>query len=118
MWPGTQRLLAWGDPEMAAAYGRVSSFCGSAGLELMEPLSFKGRKGSGLPGGRNAYADDSLRPANDFEKYLYYYGVWGRSLYNPDGDADGKRRLLQQHSVAARKRWPARWHLPAKFFRW
>lgn len=97
MWPGTQRLLAWGDPEMAEAYGRVSSFCGSAGLELMEPLSFKGRKGSGLPGGRNAYADASLRPeGGDFEKHLYYYRVWGRSLYNPDGNVDGRRRWLQQ----------------------
>jgi hypothetical protein len=94
MWPGTQRLLAWGDPEMAAAYARVSNFCGSAGLELMEPLTFKGRKGSGLPGGRTAYADASLKPAHDFEKYLYYYRVWGRSLYNPDGDADSRRRWL------------------------
>ncbi len=96
MWPGTQRLLAWGDPEVAAAYGRVSSFCGCVGLELMEPLSFKGRKGSGLPGGRTAYADASLQPRDDFEKYLYTYRVWGRSLYNPDGDAEGKRRWLQQ----------------------
>ena len=96
MWPGTQRLLAWGDPEMANAYGRVSSFCGCAGLELMEPLSFKGRKGSGLPGGRDAYADASLRPAYDFEKYLFYYRIWGRGLYNPDGDADGRRRFLEQ----------------------
>jgi len=96
MWPGTQRLLAWGDPETAAAYGRVSSFCGCAGLELMEPLSFKGRKGSGLPGGRTAYADTSLQPqGGDFEKYLYTYRIWGRSLYNPDGDAEGKRRWLQ-----------------------
>ena len=97
VWPGTQRLLIWGDPEMAAAYGRVSNFCGSNGLELMEPLSFKGRKGSGLLGGRDAYADASLRSeGDDFEKYLYTYRVWGRSLYNPDGDADGKRRSLQQ----------------------
>jgi hypothetical protein len=96
MWPGTQRLLAWADPETAAAYGRVSSFCGSAGLELMEPLSFKGRKGSGLPGGRDAYADASLQPAGgDFEKYLCYYRVWGRNLYQPDGDAEGRRRWLQ-----------------------
>jgi hypothetical protein len=57
IWPGTQRLLLWGDPEMAAAYGRVSSFCGSNGVEIFEPLFFKGRKGSGLPGGRDAYAD-------------------------------------------------------------
>ncbi|HXS69684.1 MAG TPA: hypothetical protein VN761_12630, partial [Candidatus Polarisedimenticolia bacterium] len=47
IWPGTQRVLLWGDPEMASAYGRVSSFCGSNGVEILEPLSFKGRKGSG-----------------------------------------------------------------------
>ena len=92
IWPGTQRLLLWGDPEMAAAYGRVSSFCGSNGVELYEPLFFKGRKGSGLPGGRNAYADATLKPALDFEKYDYAYRVWGRNLYNPDGDSDGWRR--------------------------
>jgi hypothetical protein len=96
IWPGTQRLLLWGDPETAAAYGRVSSFCGSQGVELFEPLFFKGRKGSGLPGGRNAYADPSLRPTGgDFEKYDYTYRVWGRNLYNPDGDADGWRRSLR-----------------------
>ena len=26
LWPGTQRVLLWGDPQMAADYGRVSSF--------------------------------------------------------------------------------------------
>ena len=66
IWPGTQRLLLWGDPEMAAAYGRVSSFCGSNGVEIFEPLFFKGRKGSGLPGGRDAYADAALKPALRF----------------------------------------------------
>jgi hypothetical protein len=92
IWPGTQRLLLWGDPEMAAGYGRVSSFCGSNGVEIYEPLFFKGRKGSGLPGGRNAYADAALKPARDFEKYDYAYRVWGRNFYNPDGDPDGWRR--------------------------
>ncbi len=53
IWPGTQRLLLWGDPEIAAGYGRVSGFCGSNGVEIFEPLFFKGRKGSGLPGGRD-----------------------------------------------------------------
>lgn len=97
IWPGTQRLLLWGDPAMAAGYGRASSFCGSAGVELCEPLSFKGRKGSGLPGARTAYADTSLRPrGGDFEKYLYTYRVWGRCVYNPDCDAGVWRRLLRQ----------------------
>ncbi|HKW30658.1 MAG TPA: twin-arginine translocation signal domain-containing protein, partial [Verrucomicrobiae bacterium] len=96
IWPGTQRMLVWGDPKMAADYGRVSSFCGSNGVELFEPLAFKGRKGSGLHGGRNAYADASLRPAFDFEKFSYTYRVWGRNLYNPDGEPDGWQRELRQ----------------------
>ena len=96
MWPGTQRLLLWGDPAMAAAYGRASSFCGSSGAELFEPLSFKGRKGSGLPGGRDAYADASLRPARDYEKYLYAYRLWGRLLYNPDAQPETWRRFLDK----------------------
>lgn len=95
IWPGTQRMLIWGNPQMAADYGRVSSFCGSQGVELFEPLAFKGRKGSGLPGGRNAYADVSLRPTLDFEKFAYSYRVWGRNIYNPDGDPDGWRRELR-----------------------
>lgn len=105
VWPGTQRLLLWGDPEMAAEYGRASSFCGSVGVELCEPLSFKGRKGSGLPGGREAYADASLRPkAGDFEKYLYTYRVWGRNLYNPDGKAEGWQRPLRRQFGAGAPR--------------
>jgi len=97
MWPGTQRLLLWGDPVMAAAYGRASSFCGSVGLELFEPLSFKGRKGSGLPGGRDGYADASLRRAGgDWEKYLYSYRLWGRLLYDPDADPETWRRFLRR----------------------
>ena len=105
IWPGTQRLLLWGDPAMAAAYGRVANFCGSNGVEIFEPLFFKGRKGSGLPGGRDAYADASLRATGgDFEKYDYTYRVWGRNLYNPDGDADGWRRaLVQQFGNGAEK---------------
>jgi hypothetical protein len=95
IWPGTQRLLLWGDPEMAAQYGRASSFCSSSGVEWFEPLSFKGRKGSGLAGGRTAYADESLRPKYDFEKFLYSYRVWGRHIYDPDCAPNEYQRLLQ-----------------------
>ena len=95
MWPGTQRLLLWGDPEFAAAYGRASSFCGSDGIEILEPLSFKGRKGSGLPGGRTGYADPSLVPPRDWQKYSYTYRVWGRMLYNPDTDPAVFRREMK-----------------------
>ncbi len=95
LWPGTQRHLLSADPEMASAYGRTSHFCGAAGLDLMEPLTFKGREGSGQPGGRCAYADESLNPNSDWKKFEYYYRVWGRRLYNPDADPECSRRYLR-----------------------
>ena len=94
IWPGTQRLLIWGDPLTAAAHSRAFSFCGSAGVEIMEPLGFKGRRGSGIAGDRCAYADAGLKPRWDWEKYVYSHRVWGRLLYNPDADADSWRRYL------------------------
>jgi hypothetical protein len=97
IWPGTQRMLLWGDPVFAAAYGRAFGFCGSQGCELFDPLSFKGRKGSGLPSGRDGYADASLRPAGgDFEKYAYTYRLWGRLLFNPGAAAETWQRPFHQ----------------------
>ena len=97
VWPGTQRLLLWGDPAMAAGYGRYGNFSGCLGVEFFEPLSFKGRMGSGLPGGRDGYADTSLRPeGGDWEKYLYTYRLFGRLLYDPEADPDVWRRFLRK----------------------
>jgi hypothetical protein len=95
VFPGTHKFLLWGDPVTAAAHARAFQFCGSDGVELLEPLSFKGRRGSGLAGGRSAYADRTLRPRRDWEKYLYTYTVWGRHLYSPDCDPDVWKRLLR-----------------------
>ena len=61
----------------------------------MEPLSFKGRRGSGIAGDRCAYADASLRPRWDWEKYAYSHRVWGRLLYNPQSDPDTWQRYLR-----------------------
>ena len=97
LWPGTQRHLLCADPEMAAAYGRTSHFCGAVGLDLMEPLTFKGREGSGHAGSRCAYADAALNPDADWKKYEYYYRVWGRKLYNPDSDIETSRRYLRNN---------------------
>lgn len=96
VWPGTQRLLLSGDPVLSAAYGRVSGFCGGLGFDLLDPLTFKGRTGSGHPGSRCAYADSSLVPKYDWQKFDYTYRVWGRLAYNPETDADGWRRLLRR----------------------
>jgi hypothetical protein len=97
VWPGTQRVLLWGDPAMATGYGRYSNFCGCNGVEICEPLSFKGRMGSEAPEGREVYSDNSLKlGANDWEKYHYTYRLLGRLLYNPDGEPENWRRFLRK----------------------
>lgn len=94
-WPGTQRLLLWGDPVFAAGYGRLGTIGGALGVELCEPLSFEGRKASGEPGGRDPYADPSLQLGrDDWKKYLYTYRLWGRLLYDPEADPSSWRRFL------------------------
>ncbi len=102
VWPGTQRVLLWGDPTFAAGYGRAMGFCGSLGGEVFDPLAFKGRKGSGLPGGRDGYADASLHARPDeFEKYRYTYRLWGRMLYDPATEPQTWRRQLKRDYGAA-----------------
>lgn len=96
LWPGTQRLLLWGDPECAAAYGRAGSFAGCQGIEWFEPLSFKGRQGSGVEGSRTGYADPSLVPANDWSKFAYAYRLFGRLSYDPDAPPEVWRGHLER----------------------
>ena len=113
VWPGTQRHLLWADPALASGYGRAANFCGAAGLEIMEPLFFKGREGSGRPGGRDAYADHALAspPSNsdgpkdlDTAKFALTYLTWGRFLYNPDADPAFYHRYAQ---IRLRSRRPS-----------
>jgi hypothetical protein len=102
LWPGKDRFLLWGDPAIVAGYGRYSSFCGALGLEMCEPLSFKGRHGSGLHQDRRIYEDPSLAAGGeDWRKYLYTYRLWGRSLYNPGLDPDSYRRYLRSEFGAS-----------------
>ena len=96
IWPGTQRLLLWGDPVFAAGYARASTFAGAQGLEISEPSHFAGRKGSGSVGGHDPYADDELRLGlADWRKHRYTYLLWGRLLYDPDTDPEVWRRHLR-----------------------
>jgi hypothetical protein len=97
LWPGTQRLLLWGDPAFAAGYGRVAGLAGSQGLEWCEPVTFKGREGSGIAGSRTGYADASLIPSVDWEKYVYAYRLFGRLTYDPETSPDVWRRSLRRH---------------------
>ncbi|GAA5032571.1 hypothetical protein [Actinopolymorpha pittospori] len=102
IWPGTQRVLLWGDPVLAAGYGRLGTIGGAAGIDLCEPLTFKGRKDTGEPGGRDPYADQALRlDGQEWKKYRYTYRLWGRLLYDPDADPASWRRFLRAEYGAA-----------------
>jgi hypothetical protein len=94
LWPGTQRHLLSADPAWAAALSRSAHFCGAAGLEICEPLTFKGREGSGHSGGRNAYA--GADEAKDWRKFAESYRLWGRLLYNPEATPESWRRSLSR----------------------
>ena len=78
IWPGTQRILIWGDSDLARGYGQHSTFCNALGVELCEPLSFKGRMGTGIKNARFNYSVKQLRTKYDWQKYLFTYRVWGR----------------------------------------
>ncbi|SDS30695.1 hypothetical protein [Actinopolymorpha singaporensis] len=96
IWPGTQKVLLWADPVLAAGYGRLGTIGGALGIEWCEPLSFKGRKNTGEPNGRDPYADPALRlDGQDWRKYRYSYRLWGRLLYDPDADPEQWRRFLR-----------------------
>ncbi|MDV3249725.1 hypothetical protein DevBK_00125 [Devosia sp. BK] len=96
IWPGTQRVLLWGDPVFAAGYGRSSMFAGSDGVEWCEPQSFKGRMGTGMPGQRFNYKRQGYATRQDWRKYDYQYRVWGRLLYNPEAPRQSWMRWLER----------------------
>jgi hypothetical protein len=95
VWPGTQRVLLSADPALAAGYGRAGAFCGAAGIEFFEPLSFKGRMGSGRLGARFNYAPEELRPRHDWSKYTYMFALLGRLSYQPDAAPETWMRPLR-----------------------
>jgi hypothetical protein len=95
LWAGTQRVLLWGDPAMAAGYGRAASFAGAQGLEWCEPLTFKGREGTGREGSRTGYADPSLVPNDDWQKFAYAYRLFGRLTFDPETPPEQWRRSLR-----------------------
>jgi hypothetical protein len=89
---GTQRLLLSGDPLWAASYSRAFQFCGSTGADLMEPLTCRGRRGTGGQGSRSGYEDARFETHWDWEKYADWYRIWGRAMYNPASGAEAVRR--------------------------
>ena len=102
VWPGTQRVLLWGDPVFAAGYARHANFADAIGMEWFEPLSFLGKKDSAALGSpdaprtsRRLYKDNDLvAAADDWRKYRYTYRLLGRTAYEPDTPVDELTRSL------------------------
>jgi hypothetical protein len=103
VWPGTQRFLSWGDPVAAAGIGREAAFGGSLGVEWFDMMTFKGRKDSGEPDGRELYREPALQLGQqDWTKHRYTYRLWGRLAYDPTATPDVWRRFLRaEHGAAA-----------------
>jgi hypothetical protein len=97
---GTQRILLSSDPKWTAAYAGAFQFCGATGVDLMEPLTCRGRRGSGVAGTRTGYAEVRLEPKWDWQKYESWYRVWGRLLYDPGEAADMGRSSQLEGALA------------------
>lgn len=95
IWPGTQRVLLWGDPAMASGFGRLAGIAGTQGLEWCEPFSLKGREGTARPGPRDGYVDASLSSGGDWEKHEYTFRLFGRLAYDPESEPETWRRSLR-----------------------
>ena len=94
-------MLMCGDPASTAAYSRMFQFCGSDGVDLMEPLTCRGRRGTGHAGHADGvYRRRRWRPRWDWEKYSYWYRVWGRMLYSPETKADVFQRQFGESAQA------------------
>ncbi len=80
VFPGTQHILAG---RLAPVHGAQFGFCGSTGADVMEPLTYRGRRGSVTPTPRDGYVARSLAEGWDWRKYEAWYESVGRALYNP-----------------------------------
>jgi hypothetical protein len=101
LWPGTQRVLLSADPALAAGYGRSAAFCGASGIEFFEPMSMKGRMGSGRVGQRFAYEPEALRGRYDWSKYEYGLLLLGRLAFNPNASPESWQRWLRHEAGSA-----------------
>jgi hypothetical protein len=92
---GTQRMLLSADAIWTAAYAHAYQFCGSTGADLMEPLTCRGRRGTGDPGNRLGYNDLYLTPKWDWQKYALWYRLNGRLMYDRGTNWEVWRRMIR-----------------------
>jgi hypothetical protein len=97
---GSQRLLLWGDPEYAARFARSCKLGDGDGFEVFAPLSNKGYGNE--PRTWRLFADRSYEVGKwEFERYWFFYQVFGRLAYNPEANPEIWRRELRHRFGAA-----------------
>ncbi len=88
---GTSRLLLWGDPQYAARFAESCLMGDGEGFEIFMPLSNKGF--GNAPGHWRIFSDRSYEHYQwEYERYWFYYLVFGRLGYDPMEDASTWRR--------------------------
>jgi hypothetical protein len=79
---GSQRLLLWGDPNYAARFAQSCKLGDGEGFEVFAPLTDKGY--GDAPGNWRIFADSSYEVGTwEYERYWFFYLVFGRMGYNP-----------------------------------
>jgi hypothetical protein len=97
MWNGgTTRFLLWGDPEYVARFAESAQVGGGDSYEVNEMLA---TRMLGEP--HDSEVLDLLNPEcryyeYEFERYWYYYHLWGRVGYNPETEPDIAQRQFAQ----------------------
>ncbi|HEV2173967.1 MAG TPA: hypothetical protein VGR71_10385, partial [Nitrospira sp.] len=85
---GTTRVLLWGDPEYVRRFAAATHLGGSEGFDIYEPLATKMQ---GHPHDLKPF--DLLAPRYryydyEFQRYWYFFKVFGRLTYNPGTPED------------------------------
>lgn len=77
---GSHRLLLWGDPELALRLTQTLELTGKTGLTVAPPSAWKDR---GYEEGMSLFPTDYSYYTWEFERYWYFYLLFGRLSYNP-----------------------------------
>jgi len=78
---GSHRVLLWGDPELALRFAHTLELTGKTGFTVAPPLAWKGYgyEQRDWPLLRQGYTYYTW----EFERYWYFYLLFGRLTYNP-----------------------------------
>ncbi len=93
---GTQRILLWGDPEYVRRFVESTHLYDGRGFEINEPLA---TKMEAQP--HDAKPFELLNPTyvyyqDEFERYWYFFQVFGRIAYNPETSPEHWQREFEK----------------------